>query len=251
MNSSMNILIVILHYGETRQTTALHEQLLVQNSGHSQIKVLDNASPQPYAQAWQRTEQNLYWAGALDFSLNYAQQKGFSHLWFLNNDIYFLTNKNIIDYAGHRLRHIESQVGPVAIYSPAAKTNPYHPQMVFKPGGQFQIVRYVDGIAPLINVKFWTEAGLDFSDNPYGYGVDIWFSSQAHTFGFSCVVDHQVILRHRYHSSARKVEGFLEKAATAEQRYLQHRFGMNYQSIITKMAQDIHLFSTKDHYGTI
>lgn len=40
--------------------------------------------------------------------------------------------------------------------------------------------------------------------------------SRSAEFGFSCVVDHQVVIRHRYHSTAREVGGFLGKAAAAE-----------------------------------
>ena len=45
------LLTVILHYGSAASTARLHAQLLAQ-SGEMDIRVLDNAAPEPYPQAW-------------------------------------------------------------------------------------------------------------------------------------------------------------------------------------------------------
>lgn len=239
----MNIFVVILHYGPVEQTQRLHEQLLTSNTAlKEKILVFDNASPIPYPGVWLRAERNLYWAGALERVMEILASHGASHVWFLNNDVVFTSKPPYLERATARLRRAEKLIGPVGIYAPAVTTNPYHPQMIVNPKGQFREVRYVDGIAPLISVNFWKQAGLDYAGNPYGYGVDLCFSLQARKFGFTCVLDHQVVLRHRYHSTARNVKGFLATAAVAEKAYLTQRLGPEYQDTIKRMAAETREF---------
>ena len=235
----MNLYTVILHYGREQLTRRLHEQLLGSDPAQREkILVFDNASPAPYENAWLRAEENLYWAGALERVMGILADKGASHVWFLNNDAAFVSKPPLIERACLRLTRAERLVGPVGVYSPAVTANPYHPQMVERPGGQFRQVRYVDGIAPLVSVEFWKRAGgVDFAGNPYGYGVDVWFSSRAQELGFACVVDHQVVIRHKYHSTAREVEGFMARAAEAEAGYLAERFGENFRDVLAQMAR--------------
>jgi hypothetical protein len=165
--------------------------------------------------------------------------QGATHVWFLNNDATFVSKAPLIERACLRLSRAERLVGAVGLYSPSVTANPYHAQMVERPGGQFRQVRYVDGIAPLVSVEFWKRAGgIDFKGNPYGYGVDVWFSSRAQELGFACVLDHQVVIRHRYHSTAREVNGFMERAAEAEMSYLSERFGSDYREHLKLMAGD-------------
>jgi hypothetical protein len=240
----MRVVTVILHYGPCSRTAGLHDQLLRADPGaRGDIFVLDNSSPQPFVPAWKTNNSNLYWAGALEQVMRFWSSHGASHVWFLNNDIFFVTPPPLIGRVKARLSRAEDLVGPVGVYSPAVTSNPYHPQMVERPGGQFRLVRYVDGIAPLISVEFWRRAGgVDFKGNPYGYGVDVWFSSQAENHGFSCVVDHQLVVRHSYHSAAGEVDGFLQKAAGAEAEYLIRRLGPHYRARMQEMAEDVREF---------
>ena len=234
----MNLYTVILHYGPAARTKQLHWQLMESDPARrDRILVFDNASPEPYENAWLRAEENLYWAGALERVMGILASKGASHVWFLNNDAIFVSKPPLIERACLRLARAERLVGPVGVYSPAVTANPYHPQMVERPGGQFRQVLYVDGIAPLVSVEFWKRAGgVDFAGNPYGYGVDVWLSSRTREAGFACVVDHQVVIRHKYHSTAREVNGFMARAAEAEAGYLSERFGEKYREVLAQMA---------------
>jgi len=236
----MNVYTVILHYGPASRTKRLHEQLLKSDPAQGErILVFDNASPAPYEGAWLRAEENLYWAGALERVMGILAGQGASHVWFLNNDVFFVSKAPLIERACQRLVRAERLAGPVGVYSPAVTINPYHRQMVERPGGQYRQVRYVDGIAPLVSVEFWRRAGgVDFAGNQYGYGVDVWFSSRARELGFACVVDHQLVIRHRYHSTAKEVDGFLVRAATAERSYLSERFGPDYREVLKQMSGD-------------
>jgi hypothetical protein len=236
----MNLFTVILHYGAVERTMRLHRQLLASDPGEREsLLVFDNCAAQPYPQAWIRSDRNLYWAGAFEVVFEILAARGASHVWFLNNDVVFMTKPPVIARARERLARAERLLGPVGVYSPAVTGNPYHPQMVELAGGQFRQVRYVDGIAPLVSVDYWSGAGgLDHEGNAHGYGVDVWFSSRAAELGYSCVVDHQVVIRHRYHSTAREVGGFLQKAAAAEKAYLSRRLGPDYRQRMKLMAGD-------------
>ena len=226
--------IVILHYGPASRTAALHRQLLADDAPwRGQIRVLDNASPEPFPDAWARTEQNLYWAGALEYALRLCGEQGASHLWFLNNDLLFDSPAPHIERAWTRLAHIEKELGRVGVYSPSTLANPYHAQMVQRPGSQWRRAAYVDGIAPLLSLDCVRElGGLDCAGNEYGYGVDAWLSWRAGQAGWGVVVDDQVVVRHRYHSTAREQDGFLSRAAAAEESYMAARFGPDWRAAL-------------------
>jgi hypothetical protein len=132
----------------------------------------------------------------------------------------------------------------VGVYSPAALANPYHPQMVADPAMQWRRAAYVDGIAPLFSLRCLEElGGVDIEGNPYGYGVDIVTSLAAHRAGWPVVVDHQVAVRHVYHSTARRVEGFMAVAARAEREYLTKRLGNNYAEELERLKTDYQDFT--------
>lgn len=236
--------VVILHYGNPEMTENLRDQLFESDpSQREHVFVLDNAAPQPFVNPWLRAKKNLHWAGALQFSLAEFSDLGYSHLWFLNNDIFFLTPFPIIARAWQRLKYAQKKLGRVGVYSPSVTQNPYHPQMVQIAGVQLGQVRYIDGIAPLISVDCWKElGGVDFKGNEFGYGVDVWFSMQADRLGWNVVVDHQLLIRHSYHSTAAGIDGYLKKAAVAEDIFLTKRLGKGYREEICRLGEDRKLF---------
>lgn len=239
---SMRIAVVILHYGRPALAGRLHAQLTGGDPQYAEhVFVLDNCAPEPYPGAWRRTEHNLYWAGALDYALSEMAQQGYSHVWFLNNDLLFDGPPPYLRRAMGRLARMESILGPVGIYAPAVTANPYHPHMVAAAGMQYRTVEYVDGIAPLVSVACWQAlGGVDFAGNPYGYGVDVWFSLCARRAGWQVVVDHGVPVRHRYHSTAREISGFMHTAARAEAAYLAARLGPDYRTVLAQSARRWH-----------
>lgn len=223
---------IILHYGKTAVTRRLHEQILASDPG-SDVRVLDNAAPEPYPGAWLRLPENRYWAGALDFCARQVRSEGASHLWFMNNDIYFLSRPPHLARAWSRLNLLRQRLGGIGLYSPAVDKDPYHPQMVAAPGLQYRSVRLMDGIAPIFDLDCLKDVGgVDMEGNPFGYGVDLVLSLRAAERGWALVVDQQVVLRHVHHSTARTVPGFMEQAARAEAAYLAARLGPGYRERI-------------------
>lgn len=234
-----SLAVVILHYGPVARTAQLHGQLKASDPSWLEgVLVLDNASSEPYPDAWMRTKRNLYWAGALDLALRACADLGATHLWFLNNDLTFASAAPHIARAWGRLTHIEQESGRVGVYSPSALSNPYHAQMVQRPDSQWHPAAYVDGIAPILSLECVREVGgLDFAGNEFGYGVDVWLSLRAQRAGWGVVVDDQVAVRHRYHATAREQEGFLAQAAAAEEPYMAQRLGPDWRAVL-KALQD-------------
>ncbi len=231
---------VILHYGDVSMTQRLYRQLAGLNE---HVFVFDNNAPQPFIPSWKRSPTNLYWTGAFSACVKEMQEQGFSHLWFLNNDILFTDPTQLFDRVATRHQWITRKVGKIGIYSPAVTHNPYHAQMICRKDTQFARVAYIDGIAPLVSLAYWQETGgLDAEDNVYGYGVDVWLSLRAGQSGWNVIVDHQVVVRHTYHSTASKVDGYLQEAGKAEHLYLTKRMGSNYRKQLEKMAQEVQYF---------
>ena len=100
----MNLFTVILHYGAVELTMRLHRQLLASDPGErDRILVFDNSAEQPYPQAWVRSDRNLYWAGAFESAVETLAAKGVTHVWFLNNDLEFMTRPPVIGRVRERL----------------------------------------------------------------------------------------------------------------------------------------------------
>lgn len=231
---------VVLHYGDLGLTDRVQRQLLegLPPGRCADIRVLDNAAPEAAPRAWRRLPENLFWAGALQWMVRHLQENepNFTHLWFLNNDISFATPGPQLLRAEARLAWLESRLGTVGVYSPSVLRNPYHPQMIQDSRLQIREVCYVDGIAPLLNLAALSEqGGVDLRGNPYGYGVDVYTSLRQHQAGNAVVVDHQLAVRHTYHSTARRVSGFMERAARAEAAYLSARLGEEYASLLRQL----------------
>jgi GT2 family glycosyltransferase len=226
--------VVILHYGQARLTRRLYDQLLPESRALDvPVLVLDNAAPEPFEGAWRRLPDNRYWAGAFDYVVGAMRDMGRSHLWFCNNDVVFTARPPLLGWALARLARIEAAVGRVGLYSPAFAASPYHPQMVAKPGGDYRLARVLDGVAPLVSLDCLEAlGGLDAADNPRGYGVDVWLAVRAYEAGWKLVVDHRLTLRHRHHTAAKAVPGFMEAAARAEDAYLTARLGPDYRERI-------------------
>lgn len=244
-----SLAIVILHYGKPELTQRLAQQLEadVQASPGVEIpvRVLDNAAPQPYPGAWLRLDENFFWAGAFEWTMQRLSQEGFERVWFLNNDLYFVSKPPVIAAALGRLRRMEQTLGRVGIYAPSVTASPYHPQMAQRPGAQFRRVNLLDGIAPLVHLDAWREVGgLDFGENSFGYGVDLGFSARVAQAGWALAVDHQVCVRHVYHSTARTVEDFMDTAARAEAEFLAGRFGPDWRGVLDVLKNDFTDYET-------
>lgn len=237
-----HICAVILHYGDPSLTERVRRQLLEGASERSgDVRVLDNAAPLPAPDAWVRLPDNRYWAGALQWAVEHFQREEpeITHLWFLNNDLSFATLGPLLKRAEQRLAWIEARLGPVGVYSPSALRNPYHPQMVRDAAHQIRLVRCVDGIAPLFGLRALRHAGgIDAEDNAYGYGVDVVTSLRLSEAGYRVVVDHQLAVRHTYHSTARTLDGFLALAARAEESYLRARLGPDHAERLDALKRD-------------
>ena len=110
--------------------------------------------------------------------------------------------------------------------------------MVQAPDSQYRTAAYVDGIAPLFNLDCLNRlGGVDFEGNDYGYGVDVALSLAAHRAGWPVVIDHQVSLRHIYHTTARQVDGFLKKAGMAEDKYMRRVLGPDWRGTVAREQQ--------------
>ncbi|CAK7032861.1 MAG: hypothetical protein DELT_00433 [Desulfovibrio sp.] len=232
----MRLAVCILHYGKNALTANLHGQFLKADPAScGDIFVLDNASPEPYEAAWKRLDENMYWGGAFEWAVNAFEAEGYTHVWFCNNDITFVSSAPYYQRALTRIAWLEKN-GRVGVYSPSATSNPYHPQMITRPGEQCAKTMYVDGIAPVVSLAcVRAMGGLDLGENPYGYGVDIWLSYRAAREGWGVWVDHTLVLRHKYHATAKEQPGFLAIAADAENRYMSERFGPKWREIVTAM----------------
>ena len=230
--------VVILHYGAVDLTARLRDQLRASDPTWPDLFVLDNNAPEPFAEAWERLPQNRYWAGALDHAARRLGNEGFSHLWFLNNDIRFVSRPPFLAMAWGRLQRLERTLGRVGVYSPSALQNPYHPQMVQDPRRQYRRVRCVDGIAPLLNLECLRARGLDYDGNAYGYGVDVAMTMAAHDAGWPVVVDHQVCVKHAYHTTANAVPGFMDAARDAEAAYMRRVLGHDWRDLVAQAQTD-------------
>lgn len=225
---------VILHYGSPELTAGLLSVLQTANPDQD-IRVFDNAAPQPFPLAWQRAEHNLYWAGALDACLKLAEREGFSHLWFLNNDLRFPDPPHLPTILGRLAKLDTCFERPVGLWSPAIAVNPYHPQMCpaapAHGAAAVRRVRLLDCPAPLLRLEAVRDAGgLDAADNPFGYGVDLWLSWRVAAKGWPVLVDQAMVIRHRAHTTARAVDGFFDRAAQAEDCFCNARFGPDWRA---------------------
>lgn len=261
MPQNIRILAVVLHYGGETASTALHsagsiamtrmvEEALCAGlpaTRKGEVLVLDNASFEPYPGAM-RLPENIFWAGGLQKAVHLARERGFTHLWFCNNDIRFLCPPPppaLLDRVVGRLTYMQKVLGkPVGIWTPAVSSSPYHPQMIQRKNVEFSTVVCVDGIAFLLNLDCVDAVGgLDCAANMRGYGVDIWLSLRAHTAGWPLVVDHQVPVRHKYHTTAYKVDGFMDQATAAQADYLSARLGPKWPAVMQEAQAYVHEYS--------
>ncbi len=241
MAREISLFTVILHYGDPRLTRRLAREL---ESGGEAVHVLDNAAPVPYDTRdrafWLRLPENRYWAGALELALEQAREQGATHLWFCNNDVRCLSDPPYGPRVKARMQRMAKRLGAVpGVYAPSVDRNPYHPQMIRRPGVAFSRVACVDGIAPVLSLECVAAlGGLDAADNPYGYGVDVWLSLRAHRAGWPVIVDHGVVLRHEYHTTARSTPGFMDRAARAEDAYCASRLGADWREQLLALQHD-------------
>jgi GT2 family glycosyltransferase len=243
----IRLFVVVLHYGDPALTRRVVHELESGAREGTLVHVLDNAAPLPYegSGAIRRLPENLFWAGGFAAALDWARKEEATHLWFCNNDIRFTSDP---PHAARLIARMERMAGKLGrlpgVYAPAVTRNPYHPQMVRREGVAFSRVSCVDGIAPVVALDCVEALGgpdamdaLDAADNPRGYGVDVWLSLRASRAGWPVVVDHGLVVRHEYHTTARSVPGFMTEAAQDEDKYLAARLGPDWRERL-KTLQD-------------
>ena len=246
--------VVILHYGKPELARRVQAAFLEADPAEAaHVKVFDNAAPEPFAGAWLRTACNGYWPGALEETLQRVRAEGYSHVWFVNNDIRLVSAGPYLARVRARLAKVAAAGSAVGVWSPAVRHSPYHPQMCV--GGATAMgdtactagllpgmrpVRLVDGIAPVYALEC-VEAvgGLDRGENVYGYGVDMWLAVRAYRAGWPVVVDETVVISHRYHTTAKGLTGFMERAALAEHAYLTERLGPDWRNELERMKHGV------------
>ncbi len=236
MSKKPRLALCILHYGEPGLTERLHDQFLeAEPARSSDIMILDNAAPKPYSRAWKRTSENLYWAGAFAFFLDEAARIGYSHVWFCNNDISFVSSGPYLALMEACLVQ-QNQANRVGAISPAFTSNPYHKQMEQIKGQGCTTVPYLDGIAPMVSIEAVQDVGgLDCADNPYGYGVDVWLTLRLAQNGWQVLVDHSMLMHHLFHATSMSIHGFIEKAAKAEDAFMNRRLGPGWRERLKQL----------------
>ncbi len=232
----MRLAVCILHYGDPALAARLHAQFTrAEPALAGDVLVLDNAAPCAYPAPWKRLPSNVYWAGALAWTLDALGAEGYTHVWFCNNDAELLSAPPYMARVAARWKWLERR-GRVGILSPSVTANPYYRHMAQTPGEQCRKAAYVDGIAPVLSLEcVRAVGGLDCGDNPYGYGVDIWLSLRASRAGWGVWVDHTLTLRHRYHTTAGAEEGFMARAARAEHAYMSARLGPDWRDLLLSL----------------
>lgn len=237
MLPEIRLLTVVLHYGSAVMTRSVVDALSQGAAPHT-LLVLDNAAPEAYAGAV-RLPSNIFWGGALDTALTMAREGRYTHVWFCNNDIRFVSPVPHIPRVLGRLTYAHKVLGqPVGLWAPAVSRNPYHPHMVRDAGAECSTVSYVDGIAPVITLACVDAlGGLDAADNLRGYGLDVWLSLRAHQAGWPVVVDHHVCIKHDYHTTAHSVDGFMGQAAADEHAYMSARLGDNWRAVVNSFQE--------------
>lgn len=235
---------VILHYGDPKLSLGLAQSLAAADPD-APLFVLDNAAPRPYPMDgpafWLRLPQNGFWTSGLNYALEHCKAMGYTHVWFLNNDIRFLEPTRPISFAAQRLAWLARAIGKrVAIYSPAVQHNPYMPHMAHQNQHQALLAPYIDGVAPLLDIACVEElGGLDCADNPLGYSVDVWLSLRAHRAGYVNAIDQRVVIKHSYHTTAATQEGFLSRASEEEDSFMTKRLGPDWRAQLKALATDV------------
>jgi GT2 family glycosyltransferase len=229
------MLTVVLHYGDPALTRRAVRAL---TRDGSRVQVIDNAAPMPYTETNWRLPRNIFWAGGLEAALAGAREQGEAYVWFCNNDIRFAGDLPYIDLVEARIGRLVAQWGRLGLYAPCVRRNPYHAQMVRRPGIAYSRVAYIDGIAPVVSLECVDAVGgLDAGDNMRGYGVDVWLSLRASSMGWPVVVDHGLEVFHDYHTTAARIPGFLDAAAADEQRYMSARMGHTWRNVLAVLQQ--------------
>jgi len=159
-----------------------------------EIMVIDNGSTEPLAQSTtHRLEQNVFFGGGLNVTLEYFLSTNHDYLYFLNNDLVF----HGPSFLTTSLR--EAKETNASIYSPTiinASIDQCHWKQMWNWGQGLRNVKWIDFQAPLFRRDILETIKQFPEELIYGWGTDLYAGCIAETNNFKTVVSDNNTITH-------------------------------------------------------